>query len=99
MVAVGNESAVSAMDSRGILLFFCSLREGEKRIELKATNIKRQQLVTHALYGIKHSSDTDRLFVALFPLVLLLPFHSRSLSNEAHQREAKKMINWTTKSF
>lgn len=30
----------------------------EKRIE---TNIKRQQLVTHALYGIKHSSDTDRL--------------------------------------
>lgn len=72
--------------------FFLLLTRGGVRsgIELKATNIKRQQLVTHALYGIKHSSDTDRLFVALFPLLLLLPFHSRSLSNEAHQREAKK---------
>lgn len=65
-------------------------------IEMKAKNIKRQQLVTHALYGIKHSSDTDRLFSALFCLLpsstwrLLSAISSRSLLPAWEERERRK---------
>lgn len=68
-------------------------------IEMKAKNIKRQQLVTHALYGIKHSSDTDRLFVALFVFFLFsffchLTTSTTQYSVPAIERKFLHKKNW-----